>query len=168
MPEDQTPPPEPADSEAEAFRKQPPAQPQTLIGWVVSGALLLLVISGAVYQYASKDFGERSFQALQKTLHFSVSLSNVDLPLPKSVFDQTVDEQLQGVLDVAVHSAAESEEAARIALVAGHELGEPPDETALQTLAASDDELSRAIGELYGGNVVTSASVISTDECWPV
>ncbi|MCH8980209.1 MAG: CPBP family intramembrane metalloprotease [Armatimonadetes bacterium] len=125
----------------------------------MSGVFFLLVIYGAVDKYASQESGERSFQALQETLRYSVSLSNVDLPLPESVLGGQVDEQLQAILDEAESNAAESEEAARIALVAAYELGEPPGETALQTLAASDEDLSRAIAELYGGVVVTSDSV---------
>ncbi len=137
-------PPTPGQEPIESFPQRNP------IGWVVSGVILLLLIVMAVGMYLSPPEGERSQVALQESLRYNVSLDASSVPSLKEKIAESRTEGLKSVLRDATEEARDSEEAARIAVVAARELKKDPPKVALDKLAKSKDKLSVAMGEIYG------------------
>lgn len=119
--------------------------PRVATGWVVSGVMLFLWISNAVYGYMQGFSGEPSFGALQEAFEKQVSVAH---SLPEKL-KETGDKGIRDVLKDALKDAGEHEEAARIAVVAAHELGEEPDEKALETLTFGEDLVSHDMAAMY-------------------
>ncbi len=128
-----------------------PPRPRNPIGWLVSGAMILFLVFGAVAGYVDQPAEETAQTALQNSLKFSVSLDPSGTPALKKAIVQMRNDGLKDVLEKASKRAQESEEAARIAVVAARELNEDAPQEAIEKLSASYDELSQVMSRIYGG-----------------
>ena len=156
MPDEQTPEDQPiTEPEGEVAPTPPRPPPRVLTGWIVSGLMFFLAITYAVSGYFEKPEGDPSFTQLQQEFESQFSFAH---GLPEQLEGQGGD-GVRSVLEDALKDAGEHEEAARIAVVAAYEIGEEPDEGALGTLSASEDELSNDIASLYSSETVDASFV---------
>ena len=136
----------------------PPARPGRFIGgWIAGLVMLGLSIFAAVGGYV-EQFSEpvESF-GLQESLKYQVSLRDADVP----ALESAIEDGLREVAKDALAEAPASDEAARVAIVAAHELGDKPPPAAIERLRKSKDEYARQMAEIYGGAVVTQELVDS-------
>jgi membrane protease YdiL (CAAX protease family) len=136
-----------------------PLRQRNPFGWLVSGLLILLFVVGAVAGYVNQPIGETPQTALQSSLRFSVSLDSSFLPAMRKTIEKSRDDGLREVLKESTEKAPESDEAARIAVVAARELKAEPPNAAVDRLAKSDDELSRVMARVYGDEGPSAAEL---------
>lgn len=166
MTEEPTPPPvvDPEAGEFVDYPREPvvPVKPRNPIGWIVSGVLLLLSIVNAVAGYIDQPVEKKSQATLQQELKTSVSIASS--PLSSAISDDSVED----VLKKASEEAGESEEAARIAIVAARELDADLPKDALAKLARGKEKSSRAMSDVYDGDAteadVDALEALDSDE----
>jgi membrane protease YdiL (CAAX protease family) len=145
----------------------PPRRPRSAIGWAVSGLMLLIFTINAVGGYVGKPEGEKSYAGLQQTLEYNLSIGESGAAGPfGKVFKDSKKQGLEDVLERANEGAAESEEAARIAVVTALELKQTPPDQALRMLERGKDESSAAIAHAFDTGTTTpeEAAVLDSVE----
>ncbi len=146
--------PPPMEDGADSWVEPPPLErerPRNPIGWIVSGALLLLLMFSAVAGYIDQPVGKGDQTALQNSLRYSVSLVGGANPAVKKVVSQWRIDGLKEVLKESTEKSSDSAEAARVAVVAARELETDPPEGAIKKLADSEGKVSQAMARIYSG-----------------
>lgn len=139
-------------------------QPRSLLGWLVSGVLVLLTVVAAVEGYVTGDPQEDTFEGLQTQLKYEISLKEAKNGPFSSALGKVDDKDLKRLVSQATEGSASSDEAAQIAVVAAREAGEEVPKVALRRLARSKDRTSQLMSRFYSGDDVALSLIDQIEE----